>query len=413
MEKEDLKSLQQQVALLRAEGKYKETIEAGYYLLKCGTECDDPKSILTAHLNIAASYYCIGDMEVAFHSIDAYDQVCSKYGDDTDHLSLYNILFVLYEYNQDFSKARETLEQSIKLGEQLKQHKIVSNAYSNYSHLCLAEGKYDDALEMAKLALEQANLHTPETESPIIKIRVQLNMALAYIELGNFDTSQSLIDDMINHPVLDSFVREKSQCYLVQGNWYAKQHMYREAFEALTYAKELVESYNDIYLLKTIQEERCGLCEQMNDIPLGYHVQKEYISLLHEINKQQLGLTALKLNVKHNVTVLENKANTDYLTGLYNRDYLEKTTNEWLKQASERNESIVCITFDIDNFKTINDRYGHLFGDEVIKQVGKASSSLMAENELIGRYGGDEFVVVLKGGTLASGKKKAEQIKRR
>jgi diguanylate cyclase (GGDEF)-like protein len=107
---------------------------------------------------------------------------------------------------------------------------------------------------------------------------------------------------------------------------------------------------------------------------------------------------------------MEKKANTDYLTGLYNRNFIETTTNEWLKQAFERKESIVCIAFDIDNFKSINDQYGHLFGDEAIKQVSEACAQLVSKNELIGRYGGDEFVVILKDVSLANGKNKAEQI---
>lgn len=408
MEKEDLKLLQQKVALLRAEGKYKETIEACYNLLKYGMEFDDPKSILVAHIHNAASYYSIGDIEEAFKSIEAYDEVCRKFGDETDQLKLYNVLLLIYEYIKDFDKAKETLEKSIDLGKKLKKYNIISNGYSNYSHICMAEGNYVDALEMAKLGLEMAKLHKPE--SPILELRVKLNLAKAYIGLNQFDVSKSLINEMKNDPILESFIREKSQCFDLQGFWYFKQKLYREAFKCYTYAKELVESYNDVYLLKAIQEERIKLCELMNDIHLGYLVQKEYISLLNEINNRELALTALRIDIKHNLTAIKKKANTDYLTGLYNRDYLETTTNDWLKQASVRNESIVCIVFDIDNFKCINDKHGHLFGDEVIKQVGKACSNIIEENDLIGRYGGDEFVIILKGSSLERGKKKAEQI---
>jgi diguanylate cyclase (GGDEF)-like protein len=237
-----------------------------------------------------------------------------------------------------------------------------------------------------------------------------LNIAQAYIGLGDFESSGELINEMKDDPILESFVREKSQFNILKGSWYSEQKLYREAFESLTYAKELVESYNDVYLLKEIQEERCRLCELMNDIPVGYMVQKEYISLLNEVSNRELALAALKLDIKHGISDIEKKANTDYLTGLYNRSYLENTTNNWLEQASEKNENIVCIAFDIDNFKPINDEYGHLFGDEVIKQVSKACSKIFKENDLIGRYGGDEFVVILKGASLECGIKKAEEI---
>ncbi|QQZ10286.1 hypothetical protein [Heyndrickxia vini] len=94
MNQDELKSLQQNVSLHRSEGKYKEAIEASYHLLKCGIEVNDYKSMLIAHMNNAASYYCIGDIKEAFHSIEAYDQLCDIYGDDEDYLGLYNVLFL-------------------------------------------------------------------------------------------------------------------------------------------------------------------------------------------------------------------------------------------------------------------------------------------------------------------------------
>ena len=69
MTKDDLILLQQKVTKLRAEGKYKETIENCYNLIENATELKDYKSILTAYINLGASYYCIGDIEAAFNSL--------------------------------------------------------------------------------------------------------------------------------------------------------------------------------------------------------------------------------------------------------------------------------------------------------------------------------------------------------
>lgn len=408
MTKEDLIVLQQKVTALRAEGKYKEAIENCYSLLEAGLELKSYKSVLTAYINLGASYYCIGDMDSAFSNLIVYEEICDKHGDDLDRLNLYNFLFLLYEYNKEFDKAKDTLQKSRDLGEKLKRYNIASNTCSNYSHVSILERDYVKALEMAAEGLKFARLHEPFYE--ILELRVKLNMAKAYIGLKDYSSSRTLIDEMLNNPILDSFIREKSQCLDLQGHWYSAQGLYKEAFEAFTEAKTLVESYSDLYLLKAIQEERCKLCELMNDISLGYKVQKEYINLLNDINKKELDQTALKLEIKRDIASLEKKVNMDQLTGVYNRNYIETAADKLLKQAYEKGESLTCIVFDIDCFKSINDKYGHLFGDEVIKEVCRACSSILRGDDFIGRFGGDEFVVILKGASLKDGEKKAKQL---
>lgn len=406
--KENLILLQQKVTKLRAEGRYKETIENCYNLIENAMELKDYKSILVAYINFGASYYCIGDIEAAFNSLSDHKEICEKYGDETDVLNSNNILFLLYDYNKDYVNAKNTLKKSIDLGKKLKKYNIVSNGYSNYSHVCMIEENYTEALEMANIGLQMAKLHEPASE--ILEIRVKLNIAKALIGLKDLKTSKILIDEMINNKILESFIREKAECYDLQGNWYNEQKLYEKALESYAIAKNLVESYNDVYLLKSIQEQRCKICDEIGDIKLGYQVQKEYISLLNEISERELSLTALKLEIKHNVAYIEKKSNTDYLTGLYNRSYMETISNEWLKNAYKSNESIICIVFDIDGFKFFNDNYGHLFGDEVIKQVSKICSKIIKETDLMGRFGGDEFVIILKDVSLENGKKKANEI---
>jgi len=251
MTKEELVKLQQEVTLLRSEGKYKETIQNCYSLLNAGMEMKDYKSILTSYINLAASYYCIGDIEEAFKCIEAHEAICNIHGDDLDKLNSYNISFLIYEYNKNVDKAKATLEKSIALGKRLNKYNIVSNSYSNYSHICMIDKDYNKALKMGILGLEAAKLHEPA--SPILELRVKLNIAKAYIYLKDFHDSKVLLDEMLTSPFLDSFLREKSQCYDLEGQWYREQNLYRQAYESFTNAKVIVESYNDIYLLKTIQ----------------------------------------------------------------------------------------------------------------------------------------------------------------
>jgi GGDEF domain-containing protein len=390
--KEELIELQKRVSSLRAEGNYEETIKQSHLLLEYGLELYDYKSILTAYLHLAVSYYCISDIEEAFNYINNYVDLCNVHGDEIDQLQASNVLFLLYEYQKDYTRAKETLCKTIKLGKKLEKYNIISNALSNFSHICYTEKKYKRALELANIGLDMANLHKPD--SPILKLRVKLNLAKAYIMLQEYITSKELIEEMLADQVLEIFPREKTQCYDLLSHWYSEQNLYKEAYEALDQAKDIIEPYDDVYLLKEIHEERCRLCELMEDVALGYQTQKEYIALLKTIKMKELDITAKKIEIKLNVSSIERKANTDSLTGVYNRRYLEDAANLWLKQALENDSQVACILLDIDNLKQINDGYGHLLGDEAIRLICKACSNVVKENGIIGRFGGDEFVIM-------------------
>lgn len=405
MTSRELKELRQEVTLLRAEGKYKETIKKGMELLEIGKEERDPKSQMVATLNIAACYYSIGAIGEAFEFMNAYQRICSKYGDDEDYLQLYNVLFLLYEYHKDYNLAIDTLDKSKELAVKLKKYNIASNAYSNLSHVYMEQGNYEKALEMAKAGLEMANHHKPE--NALLKFRVKLNMAKALIGTHALDQSIEMIKEMIVEPLLETNLREKAQCYMLYGEWHAAKGNTEDSFHNFEQAKDIVEGYKDYYLLKSILEEMIRLSEESGDFKKGYGLQKTYISLLKNINEQELAKKALKLDLKYRLSETEKRANTDSLTGIFNREYMEKKADHWLQSGS----TVVCIVFDIDDFKKINDGYGHLFGDEVIRNTASACMALIGKNEVFGRYGGDEFVILMKDSTLETGKRKAEQIR--
>ncbi len=104
---------------------------------------------------------------------------------------------------------------------------------------------------------------------------------------------------------------------------------------------------------------------------------------------------------------------TDILTGLYNRRYFDEIfTLNW-KQAARNATRLAVIICDIDHFKRINDTYGHLAGDEFLKQTARVfSRTFKRDTDFIARYGGEEFVVLLTGLTEPEAAGFAEKIKR-
>ncbi|HCD09047.1 MAG TPA: GGDEF domain-containing protein, partial [Thermoanaerobacter sp.] len=89
------------------------------------------------------------------------------------------------------------------------------------------------------------------------------------------------------------------------------------------------------------------------------------------------------------------KSITDPLTKTYNRRYFNDALMENIMRADETSEPVSLIMFDLDNFKLINDTYGHLVGDEVLKEVAKRIKNNVRSDDIVARFGGEEFAVIL------------------
>jgi diguanylate cyclase (GGDEF)-like protein len=95
--------------------------------------------------------------------------------------------------------------------------------------------------------------------------------------------------------------------------------------------------------------------------------------------------------------MIEKLARTDGLTGLANRRMLEETLPREAARANRLKESLSAIFVDIDQFKSINDQFGHKAGDLVLAQIGNIFRKQLREYALSARFGGDEFVLLLPG----------------
>lgn len=92
---------------------------------------------------------------------------------------------------------------------------------------------------------------------------------------------------------------------------------------------------------------------------------------------------------------LDEASNRDGLTGVYNRRYLEQALAKEFARVKRYEGTLSLIMVDIDHFKNVNDERGHLAGDEVIRRIAEILASCIRESDTLGRYGGEEFAVLL------------------
>lgn len=128
--------------------------------------------------------------------------------------------------------------------------------------------------------------------------------------------------------------------------------------------------------INAIQEEKT--------VPLCRGYELNYLALTYNLTYEQNASTKLHL---------KNKAERDELTGLLNRGAF----NDLVDFYKNANEELAFLIMDVDNFKTVNDTYGHAIGDLALKKVASLLSECFRSNDFPIRYGGDEFVVIMTG----------------
>lgn len=131
---------------------------------------------------------------------------------------------------------------------------------------------------------------------------------------------------------------------------------------------------------------------------------KSVFAALVDVSDQYASIQSLKEKER----ILREKVETDPLSKVYTRNAAIEKINDFISE----NDSSSCalLVLDIDNFKTINDTYGHLYGDAIISMVGSCIKNVVGENNIVGRFGGDEFFIFIKNNTLDEVTAYAKQI---
>lgn len=116
--------------------------------------------------------------------------------------------------------------------------------------------------------------------------------------------------------------------------------------------------------------------------------------------------------VKENTVLLDGLSTTCQLTNIHNRRYLMEHGERIFNECVEAGNHCSCIAIDIDYFKKVNDTYGHIIGDEVLKHVAKIISDSIRNKDIVTRYGGEEFVILSPNTSMEISAKMAERIRR-
>ena len=188
-----------------------------------------------------------------------------------------------------------------------------------------------------------------------------------------------------------------------EGNNYTQAMIkYTRQNTVLEDQDRVIEQLTPEYILNRLQEQsvykiELGMLDENKEyrrklITVQYYDEENKIVLIRrsDITKEYLK----QKNQENKLKAIKKAADTDALTGIYNRIGAQRLIVEYLHKSN--NEMSAFIIIDLDNFKKINDSLGHLQGDEVLKQVANILKENFRKTDIIARLGGDEFIVFMK-----------------
>lgn len=163
-----------------------------------------------------------------------------------------------------------------------------------------------------------------------------------------------------------------------------------KAFLSAAMHKNLISEYMDFNLYLSIINKGKSKYLLMEFVD----VTSQFMQI-NKLKKYTNELYKLNLELKEKEIMIKKLAYYDNLTGISNRSLFYKLAEKMFESAKRNNNKMCLMFIDIDNFKCINDNYGHDAGDKAIVKVAEILKEATRENDIVARYGGDEFIVLL------------------
>jgi diguanylate cyclase (GGDEF)-like protein len=152
------------------------------------------------------------------------------------------------------------------------------------------------------------------------------------------------------------------------------------------------------YYKNLLNDYRLLLQDAMKITTIGDINQKKLFEAFEELEKQRV--------------ILYQSSILDHLTQVNNRPYIMKVFEDTFAQTKRYQQIFSCILLDVDDFKLVNDQYGHPIGDVVLKETAKQIASQLRETDSVGRYGGEEFLIILPNINATEAEHVSEKIRR-
>lgn len=361
--------------------------------------------------------------EALEHLLNALEQA-NEMEDESLKASVLNNLGLLYIRMEEYPKALEYLTSSLELASTIQNKEIEAGLLDNVCVAYLNMGQYSDALSHSQkgIVLYQ-RLQNRYGEAKALSIAGEVYAAMGHtIEALRYYRRSLEICQAIG------YIQGTANTHLLIGNIEFQNNDLENALRHMVQALEDSEKGQDTNLIYRAHFHLSQIYREMEDFQMAlshyerFHQIKESVfnedmatkikslEIMHQVRQTQQDSEIYRLrNVELTREIEERKkvqskleriATLDPLTGLFNRRHFFELTQAELNRSRRYTRPLSVIMLDIDHFKQVNDRFGHLVGDRVIMEVARRIQKALRRVDQACRYGGEEFAVLLPETTL-------------
>ena len=386
-------------------------------------------------LGIASwTHRTLGDYVVAAEYAMKGLKLAQVIGDRRHEAGMLNILSVIYAEANDLHAALEIGQKVLQYCREGGNVRGESIALNNLAMTYLELGNGEQALEACKESLHLAR----EIGIEVVALTALSTMGEIYLGIKDFIKAEEYLLQAL------ALAREKKagsdelQCLLNLGKVYQRQQNDEAALSVLLSALSLSHASNDRrgefqchQLLSEVYEKQREFEAALQHFK-QFHVLKETVfnensakrlaglQVVHQVETAKrdaeihyLKTIELKQEIEERKSAqesLQKLASIDPLTEVLNRREFFTLGEREVERALQKDQSLTVILFDLDHFKQINDTYGHAIGDQVLVRTTQTVRESLRQGEIVGRYGGDEFVILLPGSNSRQSRQIAERL---
>lgn len=352
----------------------------------------------------AKIHEAMGDYEKAVENLEALMVIDQRVGNSYDSYVSMAFLAMQYRHLKDYDKAELLLNKVVDnmLSHGFEVHYSILLSYIGLANIALDRGQ----IGTAEMYVERLTKYVDVSSFVGIRLRYKMLLARLYLSTGRYQASLTELDNM-NIKTDKTIPSELAIRALgLMAKAYVGLSNYVGAYQASILQRTVSNKNNNIAKVIAAAVAREQYNYEMTALSNSV-LRKENDLIAANLNSSQLQVSQAKLRLMMAVLValiflvftviqfrhrgvLKKMANIDCLTGVLNRRAIFEQGNALIKE----DKPLVVVLLDLDHFKSINDKFGHVAGDEVLREVARRARSVASGVGYFGRIGGEEFVFI-------------------